>query len=304
MFVVHARWGIRYGAMRKAAVREPRRLRIITGHGVGISAVTRTGFRPVAFLFVHGLASNARLWDGCADHLAARGYSSVAVDQRSHGQSDKVDGPFDFPTLADDLVSVMNEVFGPGTAVIAAGQSLGGNVVLELARSHPNRIAAVACIDGGFITLSRTFPDWETAARELAPPSFGKVLYTDLEGKLRKHYCHWPESGILGQLANFEVAPDGTVRPHLKREYHFRLLRQMWKHQPCDVAPSLRQPVLVVATTQTAAGRAAKRESVARFADLLPRGRVIWLDAHHDLHAQYPRLAAGWLEELAREVSP
>ncbi len=285
-------------------MREQQRLRIITDQGVGISAVSRAGFRPVAFLLVHGLASNARLWDGVADHLASRGYRSVAVDQRSHGQSDKVNGPFDFATLADDLLSVTDRFFPPETAVVAAGQSLGGNVVLELASRHPSRIAAVACIDGGFITLSRAFPDWETAARELAPPSFDKVLYTELEMRLRKRYSDWPESGILGQLANFQVAPDGTARPHLKRDYHFRLLAEMWKHQPGEIAPSIQQPVLVIATAQTAAGRAAKVKSVSRFANLLPRGRVIWLDAHHDLHAQYPRLTAGWLEELAREVSP
>jgi len=290
--------------VRKRAVREQQRLRIVTDQEVGISAVSRTGSRPVAFLFVHGLASNARLWDGVADHLASRGYRSVAVDQRSHGESDKVDGPFDFATLADDLLSVIDRSFPPETAVVAAGQSLGGNVVLELAGRHPSRIAAVACIDGGFITLSRAFPDWETASRELAPPSFDEVLYTDLERRLRKRYFDWPESGVLGQLANFQVSPDGTARPHLKREHHFRLLAEMWKHQPGEIAPSIQQPVLVIATTQTAAGRAAKRESVSRFSNLLPRGRVIWLDAHHDLHAQYPRLTAGWLEELAREASP
>jgi len=290
--------------MRKRAVREPRRLRINTAQGVGISAVSRTGSRPVSFLFVHGLASNARLWDGVADHLASRGYRSVAVDQRSHGQSEKVDGPFDFATLSDDLLPVIDRFFPPGTAVVAAGQSLGGNVVLELAGRHPSRIAAVACIDGGFMTLSRAFPDWEAAARELAPPSFDKVLFTELENKLRKRYSAWPENGVLGQLANFAVAPDGTARPHLKRDYHFRLLAEMWKHQPCEIAPLIQQPVLVIATTETPAGRAAKRESVSRFAHLLTRGRLIWLDADHDLHAQYPRLTAGWLEELAREVSP
>ena len=136
-------------------------------------------------------------------------------------------------------------------------------MVLELARRHPSRIAAVACIDGGFITLSRTFPDWETAARELAPPYFHKVLHTDLEGRGSESttptgrraafWASWPTS---------KWRRTERVRPHLKREYHFRLLREMWKHQPCDIAPSLQQPVLVVATTQTAAGRAAKRESV------------------------------------------
>lgn len=284
-------------------MKEPLRRRIITKEGVGLSTVVRSGSRPMAFLLVHGLASNARLWDGVAEYLAARGYFSVAVDQRSHGRSDKVGGPFDFATLAEDLVEVIEKTFPPELPVIAAGQSLGGNVVLELAHRYRRRIAALACIDGGFITLSRSLPDWETTARELAPPSFDGVLHSDLERKLRKHFSGWPESGVRGQLANFVVAPDGTAGPHLKRENHFRLLHEMWKHQPCMIAPHLRCPVLVVATAQTVARRAAKRESVSRFVDLLPRGRVIWLNAHHDLHAQYPRLTAGWLEGLAEESS-
>lgn len=94
-------------------------------------------------------------------------------------------------------------------------------MALELASRNPSRIAAVACIDGGFITLSRAFPDWETAARDLAPPSFDQVLYADLEKRLRKRYSDWPESGLRGQLSNFEIAPDGTIRPHLQRDHHF-----------------------------------------------------------------------------------
>ena len=73
----------------------------------------------------------------------------MAVDQRSHGRSDKVDGPFDFATLAEDLVEVIEKTFPPELPVIAAGQSLGGNVVLELAHRYRRRIAALACIDGG-----------------------------------------------------------------------------------------------------------------------------------------------------------
>ncbi len=274
----------------------------VTG-GTRLSTLIRPGHRPTAFLLVHGLASNARLWDGVGDHLAARGFASVAVDQRSHGQSQTVDGPFDFATLSDDLLMVVEETIPPDQAVVAAGQSLGGNVVLELALRHPSRITAVACIDGGFITLSNSFPDWETAARKLAPPSFDQVALTDLQKRLRRRHPDWPDSGISGQLANFAVNDDGSVRPHLERAHHFRLLREMWRHRPARIAPRIGCPVLVVATTRTAAGRAAKRESVSNFASLLPRGRVIWLDAHHDLHAQYPRLTAGWLEELAREAT-
>ncbi len=45
-----------------------------------------SGDEPVPFLLVHGLASNARLWDGVAQHLAKRGHRVVAIDQHSvHG---------------------------------------------------------------------------------------------------------------------------------------------------------------------------------------------------------------------------
>ena len=55
------------------------------------------------FVLVHGLASNARLWDGVARHLTDLGHPVVAVDQRGHGQSSKPDDGFDMATVAHDL---------------------------------------------------------------------------------------------------------------------------------------------------------------------------------------------------------
>ena len=39
------------------------------------------------FLLVHGLASNARMWDGVAMALVARGLAAITVDLRGHGRS-------------------------------------------------------------------------------------------------------------------------------------------------------------------------------------------------------------------------
>jgi pimeloyl-ACP methyl ester carboxylesterase len=302
MFTKHASASNPIGEELNSTSREARRRRFITNHGVGLSAVVRPGWRPVAFLLVHGLASNARLWDGVGDHLSRRGFASVAIDQRSHGQSDRVDGPFDFPTMAGDLWSIINQTFVAETRVVAVGQSLGGNVVLELAVGHPDGIAAAACLDGGFITLRRSFLDWGQARSALSPPSFEGMNFGDLEKRLRERYSDWPQSGINGQLANFRVAQDGSFQAHLDRAHHLRLLKELWNHHPAKVAPHISQPVLVVATTRTAGSRWAKREQVSRLARLLPRGRVIWLDAHHDLHAQYPVIVGGWLEDLAGEM--
>ena len=47
------------------------------------------------WVLTHGLASNARLWDGVARRLAEAGHRVVTVDQRGHGQSSKPDDGYD-----------------------------------------------------------------------------------------------------------------------------------------------------------------------------------------------------------------
>ncbi len=280
----------------------PTRRHLPASDGAGLSVILWPGTHRTGFLLVHGLSSNARLWDGVSERLVAQGYPVVAVDQRSHGRSDRVEGPFDFATLADDLATVIEGVFAPETAVVVAGQSLGGNVVVELARRHPQKVAGAAFIDGGFITLADHFADWETALAELTPPSFEGLTPAVLERRIREHHPDWPESGIKGQMANFATASDGTLRPHLAREHHLMLLREMWEHHPAEVAPFVECPALIVAAQDPSPAGAAKRETVDRFFRRLPRGRRIWVEADHDLHAQYPGRTSGWLEELAGEI--
>ena len=58
------------------------------------------------FLLVHGLSSNARLWDGPAAHLAAAGHQVVAVDQRGHGRSEQVADGYTTAQCAADLAAL------------------------------------------------------------------------------------------------------------------------------------------------------------------------------------------------------
>ena len=101
--------------------------------GVELSVLVRDA-RPDtrAFVLVHGLASNARLWDGVGSCLAELGHASVAVDQRGHGSSSKPDHGYDFETVTDDLAAVIEQALG--RPAVLAGQSWGGNVVVEFAR--------------------------------------------------------------------------------------------------------------------------------------------------------------------------
>lgn len=255
----------------------------------------------VPFLLVHGLASNARLWDGVAQHLAQRGHEVVAVDQRGHGLSSKPDDGYDMTTVADDLRLLIDVLGWERPAV--AGQSWGGNVVLELAWSHADAVSMIACVDGGFIDLARRFPDWSDAATALAPPRLAGTPMTDITRWLETSAADWPEAGRQGTLANFEVRDDGTIAPWLTFDRHLTVLRGLWEHQPSSRYPDVQVPTLLIgADTGDVAWSASKHDAVDHAIAALPRGRAVWFSpAHHDVHAQQPDAVGDLLHRAATD---
>jgi pimeloyl-ACP methyl ester carboxylesterase len=257
----------------------------------------------VPFVLVHGLASNARLWDGVARHLAALGHTVVAVDQRGHGRSDKPDDGFDMETVAHDLELLIGTL-GFDRPVVA-GQSWGANVVVELAHRSPRSVRGVVAVDGGTIHLRRHFPEWDECAAQLAPPNLLGMPATRLESAIRSAHPDWPAEGIAGTLANMEVLDDGTIRPWLSRDRHMKILRGLWEHEPETLFPDIELPLLfmpaVADDDRHARGWAAdKREAVERAVKSLRRAKVSWFHgADHDLHAQHPLRVA---QELHAET--
>ena len=239
------------------------------------------------FLLVHGLASNARTWDGVAANLVATGHSTASVDLRGHGRSSKPDGPYDVPTVADDL-AVLIERLGIDRPVVA-GQSWGGNVVLELAARNPDAVRGIVCVDGGWLEPSRSFTDWDACRTALAPPRLAGRPFEEIEGHVRSAHRDWPDVGIRGTLANFEVRPDGTVAPWLTFDHHIAILRGLWEHHPPERYPGLSVPVLLVPVDGGETNvTERKREEVERAAAMIPNARVRWFAGDHDIHAQHP----------------
>ena len=69
-----------------------RDLRITLSSGVTLHIRSHGEPGGSDFLLIHGLASNARLWDETATVLAGAGHQTFAVDLRGHGESDLPDG--------------------------------------------------------------------------------------------------------------------------------------------------------------------------------------------------------------------
>lgn len=250
------------------------------------------------FVLVHGLASNSRLWDEVAAGLAVADHASHAVDLRGHGESEKPDDGYDFASVAADVAAVVRDVVE--RRAILVGQSWGANVVIETAARFPEVTRAVACLDGGYIRLSESFPDWESAEAALTPPPLAGLHADELRQRAQGWFSDFPEAGVAAQLANFEVLEDGTVRPRLSLERHLAILRQLWDHDPDAVAARIEVPVWVMATTE---GRPGKAERVERFVGGLRDSRLTWVEGHHDIHAQQPTTVVDFLLDLAAEVS-
>jgi pimeloyl-ACP methyl ester carboxylesterase len=232
------------------------------------------------------------MWDGVGIALCEAGFASIAVDLRGHGASDKPDDGYDFNTVCDDLIGILDH-FGIARAVFV-GQSWGGNIVVHAGHRHPHRVIGSVAVDGGIIELSQVFAEWEECARCMAPPRLAGTRAAHLENAIRVTNGDWPETGIIGSLSNYEFLDDGTIRPHLSFNRHMVILRELWLHRPSELFPFIERPVLFLpADSANTSWTNNKERDVDRAVTSLKRGRAHWFpSAHHDLHAQHPRQCA------------
>src|SRR5262245_51079713 len=81
-------------------------------------------------VLLHGLASNARIWDLVAPRLTPH-FRALALDQRSHGLTDPAEDGYDFPSILNDLRAFIEAL--DLQKPILVGHSWGASTVLQYA---------------------------------------------------------------------------------------------------------------------------------------------------------------------------
>jgi pimeloyl-ACP methyl ester carboxylesterase len=277
--------------------------RAVPGDGVTLRARDwGGGGQPVVLL--HGLASNARIWDGVAARLVGAGLRVVALDLRGHGESEQPDDGYDFASVGRDLSSALAglELERP----VLVGHSWGAHVALQYAAERPGALAGLAMVDGGLRSAAELAgPTREDARRRLAPPRFAVPLADWLARAER-----FDAGGSGGQRwvrdflrAGVEVDDHGVARARFRFDNHLQVIDALHGQRPPALYPLVDCPVLLCPAGDGEPAEA-KAAAVGRALDLLPSAAVTWFeDTMHDVPLQRPAELAAELARFAKEVS-
>ena len=109
----------------------------------GVEIAFRDEGQGEPVLLIHGFASNGRVnWveTGWVKHLLAEGFRVIAIDNRGHGESEKLYDPAQYPAaeMAEDAYRLLAHLGSPKAHVM--GYSMGARIAAFLCINHPEAV--------------------------------------------------------------------------------------------------------------------------------------------------------------------
>jgi pimeloyl-ACP methyl ester carboxylesterase len=290
-----------------------RRSLMIDCHGIQLRLLEWDGDKGgIPVVLLHGLASNARIWELVAPKLVEAGLRPLAPDLRGHGLSDKPQDGYTAQDMAGDVLALMQQL--DLQHPIIAGHSWGASIALVLgllARNGPQAPQGLVLVDGGVVQADdRPGASWELVRRELEPPRLAGISKQEFLSRLQAADRPWHPGTQAADiiLANFAQDADGSLSPHLSYEHHMQVVRSIWEFKTYRYFEQLAIPVLLLPAEppETDDERAKaflerKRHGIGQILRRNSQVRVRWMaQSVHDIPLQRPDQLAEALIEFGR----
>ncbi|MET3578249.1 2-(acetamidomethylene)succinate hydrolase [Mesorhizobium robiniae] len=204
-------------------------------------------------LFFHGITSNSAVFGPLMAKLSDR-FTTIAVDQRGHGLSDKSESGYEADDYADDIAGLIR-VLDRGRAILV-GHSLGARNSVTAAAKYPDLVRSVVAIDFTPYIETEAFDALE------ARVNAGDQLFDNeaaIEAYLAGRYPNIPADAIKIRAQSGYQPVEGGLRPLASPA----AMAQTARGLRSDLAPAYREvtkPVLIVR------GEASKLVSAAALA--------------------------------------
>ena len=259
-----------------------------------------SGGQGSPIVFIHGLSSYMGFWEYQVEHFA-KDHRVLALDLPGYGASGRPDAPYSPPWYAGMVADWMFAV-GLDRATIV-GHSMGGQIAMELALSHPERVerlvlAAPAGIEpftpgaAGFMKSFWTESRAQEATEEQVRANFVTLVFNTVDPGVERLIQERVRLGLSERFAGTSVAVS-------------RSIAGMLDYPVGERAKSIGVPTLVVYGSDdrmipNPVFTGGRTRSIAERAHvLIPHSRLVMIDsAGHTVHHDAPRAFNEAVEEF------
>jgi pimeloyl-ACP methyl ester carboxylesterase len=261
---------------------------------------------PKLFL-LHGWMDSSATFQFLVDALREAWYV-IAPDWRGYGRSEWTDAPYWFPDYLADLDALLDH-FSERQPTRIVGHSMGGNIACLYAGVRPDRVRALATLEGLGLPASdpaqapARYRKWLDQLR--SPPQPG--VYADVDAlaeRLRRDNPRLGEARARFLAANFhrETSSDGVIaeadawhRVVFPVMYRLEEAKSCWREVVAPVLWVVARESRIVKTI--AADRDDYRARLGCFRDLT---EVVLDDCGHMMQHDQPETLAKILEDFLR----
>lgn len=250
-------------------------------HTGGVTLNVREAGKGPLMLFFHGIASNSAVFTPLMARLSGR-FTTVAVDQRGHGLSDKPETGYEADDYAEDIVGLIRTL-DRGPAILV-GHSLGARNAVTAAAKYPDLVRSVIAIDFTPYIETEALDALETRVNA------GSQVFKDVgavEAYLAGRYPKIPADAIKIRAESGYQPVDGGLRPLASPTAMAQTARGL-RADLTDAFRQVQRPVLIVRGELSKLVSAAALAKTSRLRPDLPV--VVVPDADHYVNEVAPEV--------------